>query len=307
MALPPDIQKRKIRERLIGLTGRARLTEIKKILEELPGYNNGPYGEMRKGLLEEIEKTKTKSKIKHQDWIGVPRQGDRQFVLVGKPSAGKSSLLSKLSGMQIKCAAYSFTTLKPIPAVVTLNGAHIQVVDLPGLIEGASEDKGGGRRLLGIVKNSDGILLMVDLSKPLEEFEPIIRELKRSEINKPLIVIGNKIDVKGARQRLVRLKKKFPDQEVIALSTETQEGFERLKQRMWSSTNLIRVYTKGEGTPLMLDRGSTVHDFVSKVHKKLLEEFKEATLNGPSAKFSNQKVGLQHVLEDEDSVEIKTN
>ena len=102
MALPPTIQKQKIRKRLIGLDGKARLNEIKKILEELPGYNQGPYGEIRKSLMKEIETTKTRSKVKHQDWLGVPRQGNRQFVLVGRPSSGKSSLLSKLSGMKIK-------------------------------------------------------------------------------------------------------------------------------------------------------------------------------------------------------------
>ncbi len=84
--------------------------------------------------------------------MGVPRQGHKRFCLVGTPSAGKSSLLSKLSGMDIKIADYEFTMLKPIPAVVKLNEAQIQIVDLPGLIEGATEDAGGGKRLMGIVK-----------------------------------------------------------------------------------------------------------------------------------------------------------
>lgn len=129
MALPPDIQKQKIRERLIGLEGKARLNEIKKILNELPGYKTGDYGQIRKSLMKEIETTKTRSKIKHQDWLGVSRQGHKQFCLVGPPSAGKSSLLAKLSGMEIKTAEYEFTTLKPIPAVIKLNGAQIQIVD----------------------------------------------------------------------------------------------------------------------------------------------------------------------------------
>ena len=91
--MPPDVQKRQIRKRLMGLEGRARLNEIRQIMGELPGYNTGPYGEIKKDLLKEIEKTKIRSSIKHQDWLGVPRQGHKQFCLVGAPSAGKSSLL----------------------------------------------------------------------------------------------------------------------------------------------------------------------------------------------------------------------
>ena len=59
MALPPDIQKQKIRKRLISLEGKARLNEIKKILEELPGYKTGDYGQIRKSLMKEIKTTKT--------------------------------------------------------------------------------------------------------------------------------------------------------------------------------------------------------------------------------------------------------
>lgn len=305
MALPPDIQKRKIKERLLGLVGKARLNEIKKILGELPGYNNGPYGEIRKSLLQEIEATKTRSKIQHQDWLGVPRQGERQFVLVGRPSVGKSSLLSKLSGMDIKIANYEFTTLKPIPAIVKLNGAHIQIVDLPGLIEGATEDAGGGKRLMGIVKNTDGIIFMIDLTKPIDKAESIFNELKKAKIKKPMIIIGNKIDSRESRANVERLKKRF-GKNLVLTSTLTGEGMDNLKNRIWKKSNLIRVYTTDPEEPMILNSGSTVKDAILSIHKKLLEEFREAVINGPSAKFPNQKVGLNHILEDMDSLKIIT-
>jgi uncharacterized protein len=302
MALPPDIQKQKIRKRLIGLDGKTRLNEIKKILDELPGYNTGPYGQIRKSLMKEIETTKTRSNIKHQDWLGVPRQGHKQFCLVGAPSSGKSSLLSKLSGMEIKTAEYEFTTLKPIPAVVKLNGAQIQIVDLPGLIEGATEDAGGGKRLIGIVKNTDGVLFMIDLTKDYSKAEKVYNELIKAEINKPIIFIGSKIDSPLAKKNAEKLKKKFDN--LILISTITNEGIEKLKNRIWEESNLIRIYTEKTDEPMILEKDSSVEDLVKGIHKNLLENFKEAVINGKSAKFPNQKVGLSHILEDEDRIKI---
>jgi len=302
MALPSDIQKQKIRKRLIGLEGKARLNEIKKILYELPGYNTGPYGQIRKSLMKEIETTKTRSQVKHQDWLGVPRQGHKQFCLVGSPSSGKSSLLSKLSGMEIKTAEYEFTTLKPIPAIVKLNGAQIQIVDLPGLIEGATEDAGGGKRLIGIVKNTDGVLFMIDLTKDYSKAEKVYNELVKAEIDKPIIFIGSKIDSLLAKENAKKLKNKFSD--LILISTITKEGIEKLKERIWNVSNLIRFYTEKTDEPIILEKNSSVENLVKRIHKNFLEDFKEAVINGKSAKFPNQKVGLNHILEDEDRIKI---
>ncbi|MCK5449487.1 50S ribosome-binding GTPase [Candidatus Pacearchaeota archaeon] len=305
MALPPEIQKRQIKKRLIGLDGKTRLNEIKKILEELPGYNQGPYGEIRKSLMIEIDKTKTRSKVKHQDWLGVPRQGDRQFVLVGRPSSGKSSLLSKLSGMEIKIASYEFTTLKPIPAIIKLNGAQIQIVDLPGLIEGATEDIGGGKRLIGIVKNTDGIIFMVDLTKSIDKAESIFNELKKAKIEKPMIIVGNKIDSPESKINAEKLRKRFSEN-LVLISALTGEGLNSLRDKIWEESNLIRIYTGDSEEPIILEKGSTVKDLVLSIHKKLLDEFKEAVINGSSAKFPYQKVGVNHLLEDGDFLKIVT-
>ena len=305
MALPPEIQKRQIKKRLIGLDGKTRLNEIKKILEELPGYNQGPYGEIRKSLMIEIDKTKTRSKVKHQDWLRVPRQGDRQFVLVGRPSSGKSSLLSKLSGMEIKIASYEFTTLKPIPAIIKLNGAQIQIVDLPGLIEGATEDIGGGKRLIGIVKNTDGIIFMVDLTKSIDKAESIFNELKKAKIEKPMIIVGNKIDSPESKINAEKLRKRFSEN-LVLISALTGEGLNSLRDKIWEESNLIRIYTGDSEEPIILEKGSTVKDLVLSIHKKLLDEFKEAVINGSSAKFPYQKVGVNHLLEDGDFLKIVT-
>jgi small GTP-binding protein len=305
MAIPHEIQRQLIRKRLIGKEGKARLNEIRLILAELPGYNNGPYGKIKDWLAEEIRKTKVRSKIKHQDWLGVKKEGIRQFVLVGLPSSGKSSLVKELSGLQTKVAAYEFTTLKPLPAVISINNAKFQLVDLPGLIEGASEDVGGGKRLLGIVRGSDGIILMHDLSTTFDRTQKILNELEKEKIKKPMIVIGNKIDLEGNRKNFEELKKLFPNNKVIGLSTLTREGFETLKDELWSRSNLIRVYPSDKSEPMILERNSKVESFIKNIHKNLLNKFGFAIVSGTSVKFAKQRVGLDHILEDKDVVEVK--
>ncbi|MFC1685387.1 GTPase [Nanoarchaeota archaeon] len=304
MALPHVIQMQLIRKRLIGKTGKQRLEEIKQIFVELPKYNTGPYGEIRKWLREEIRKTRTKSKVKHRDWLGVKRQGIKQFVLVGSPSVGKSSLIKELSGLQTKIADYSFTTLKPLPAVIKVNWADFQIIDLPGLVEGATQNIGGGKRLIEIVKQADGILLMHDLSRSIGELEMIIKELNLAGIQKNTIIIGNKLDLMYSKYNLEELKKKFPNNIILGISAVTREGLDTLKQELWKTSKLIRVYPKGKKEPLILERNLTIMDFASKIHKDIVPKLKFAIVTGNSAKFPNQQVGKDHILEDKDIVEL---
>ena len=71
---------------------------------------------------------------------------------MGFPSVGKSTFLSKITKTKSEVAAYSFTTLTAIPGVLEYGGAEIQILDLPGIIEGASEGKGRGRQVISAAK-----------------------------------------------------------------------------------------------------------------------------------------------------------
>ena len=82
----------------------------------------------------------------------VSKAGDARIALVGFPSVGKSTFLSKITKTKSEVAAYSFTTLTAIPGVLEYAGAEIQVLDLPGIIEGASEGKGRGRQVISAAK-----------------------------------------------------------------------------------------------------------------------------------------------------------
>jgi len=90
-------------------------------------------------------------------------------VLIGFPSVGKSTLLSKMTNTQSEAASYEFTTLTAIPGVLEYNGARIQLLDLPGIVEGASQGRGRGRQVLAVAKTADVIVMMLDATKSLEQ------------------------------------------------------------------------------------------------------------------------------------------
>jgi small GTP-binding protein len=108
----------------------------------------------------------------------VQKSGDARIALVGFPSVGKSTFLSKVTKTRSEVAAYAFTTLTAIPGVLEYGGAEIQLLDLPGIIEGASEGKGRGRQVISAAKTSDLILMVLDATKKAEQRALLEAELE---------------------------------------------------------------------------------------------------------------------------------
>lgn len=97
------------------------------------------------------------------------KSGDARVALIGFPSVGKSTLLSKVTHTQSESAAYEFTTLTAIPGVIEYKGARIQLLDLPGIVEGASQGRGRGRQVVSTAKTADLIVIMLDATKSEEQ------------------------------------------------------------------------------------------------------------------------------------------
>merc|ERR1712142_812500 len=108
----------------------------------------------------------------------VAKTGDARVGFVGFPSVGKSTLLSNLAGVYSEVAAYEFTTLTTVPGVIRYKGAKIQLLDLPGIIEGAKDGKGRGKQVIAVARTCNLILIVLDVLKPLHHKKILEKELE---------------------------------------------------------------------------------------------------------------------------------
>jgi small GTP-binding protein len=295
------------KRRLVGKEGAERVRTIRALMEELPDYRNGPYADLRKWLQDELERTRARAKVVRRDSISVRREGAAQVALVGAPNAGKSSLLQALSNIQIKTGDYAFTTLRPVPALASICGVPVQLVEIPGLIEGATEDRGGGRALLGVLRGADAIVLCHSLTEPPSALDTVRAELAAAGIDKPTVVAATKLDDAGPG-RLEALRASLAGYEVVPVSVLDDASLHAFSEAVFRLTGLIRVYLRRGGTldgdPLALARGATIADVADAIHHELGVACSGAHLWGPSARFPGQRVGREHVVTDGDSVEI---
>ncbi len=156
--------------------------------------------------------------------------------LVGMPSVGKSTILSKVSRSNPKIAAYHFTTLSPNLGVVkTLDNRTFVMADLPGLIEGASQGEGLGDRFLRHIERTKIIAHVIDMSgfegrDPYEDYLTINKEIENYNLkllDKPGIIIANKMDGEHAQENLAKFKKKI-DQKIFEVSAINNQGLDQV-------------------------------------------------------------------------------
>jgi len=156
---------------------------------------------------------------------------------VGLPNAGKSSLLKKLTNADPKIGAYAFTTKIPNLGVMDAGYRHVILADIPGIIEGASDGAGLGIKFLKHISRTSALVFLIDLSdeKFLEVYDLLYDELKAfSEelASKKKIIVGTKLDLEATDENLKELQAKFPNEEVIGISTYSQIGIEQLKKKI---------------------------------------------------------------------------
>ena len=357
-------------------------TQILDLEKELSNtkYNKRTQGHIglvkaKLAMLKEKERARSSGGAKGQGF-SVRKTGDASVIMIGFPSAGKSTLLNAITNANSPVGAYEFTTLDVIPGLLEHKHAKIQVLDVPGIVRGAAMGRGRGKEVLAVMQNADAVLFIVDVNRPealavLQQevydanirvnqrkpdvkivrktrggvsigktvqcpdldnktIEAIFKEMRLNNVdvvirtpigpdqlidviegNKhylPGIIILNKMDMVTLDELEIIKKNIRAD---VCISADKKVNTELVKDLIFDRLDLIRLYCKQIGkkadmdVPLIMSRGTTLHDMCQKLHKDFVEKFRFAKIWGTSVKFNAQPIlKLKHTLHDKDVVEL---
>jgi GTPase len=162
-----------------------------------------------------------------------------EIGLVGYPNAGKSTLLTAISRARPKVAAYPFTTLHPQIGIVEYpDWKRLTVCDVPGLIEGAHNNVGLGHKFLRHIKRCKILVLLLDMAgtdgrKPWDDYKQLLSELDLYDptlLDKPRLVVANKMDEAVAEENLKQFKKKIKKVSLLPISAAFDQGMEKFRE-----------------------------------------------------------------------------
>jgi small GTP-binding protein len=215
------------------------------------------------------------------DGYDVKKSGDSSVALIGLPSVGKSTILNRLSDQEIsEVGGYHFTTLDAIPGTMKYRGASIQVIDLPGIISGASKGRGMGKKVLSVARGADLLLIVLDVFNSKEHFEIILNELFHVGIRvnqeAPDIVI-RKTDRGGIA--IASLKKLTNITEKTIKSIMTEYRLINAAVTIRSDINTDQLIDKLEGNRVYIPAFICINkiDLISKTEQeKLIRSFDNA-------------------------------
>ncbi len=252
-----------------------------------------------------------------------PRQGAGQYILVGPPNAGKSSLLAKFTSATPEIAAYPFTTREPGAGMMAWEDVRVQLIDTPPVTVDVLEPY-----VSNLIRAADGAILVLDLADDdgpfaveavLEKLAGVKTVLTGTPPTDPedlsihharTLLVANKHDAADANDRLAIAREMFGERFPIQIvSCETGAGLEELRTLLYQHLNVIRVYTKLPGkpadmtSPFTVPAGSTVAEFAGRVHKDFEASLKSARVWGTGV-FEGQTVKRDHRLHDKDVVEL---
>ncbi|MBC7126749.1 MAG: GTPase [Candidatus Methanosuratincola petrocarbonis] len=128
-------------------------------------------------LKEELEEQKKRKSGSGGGGFSVKKEGAAQVVLVGATGSGKSSILAYTTNAKVEVGDYQFTTKEPVPGMLDFEDLQFQLVDTPAIFEGASYGLSWGSQLMSVIRNADGLVIVLDGSDPVSQYGMVIKEL----------------------------------------------------------------------------------------------------------------------------------
>lgn len=310
----------------------ATTTEDKiKYLEEMMGTIPKHKGtdHLRADLRKKLSKLKTaatskKTSKKQASPYHINKEGAGQIVIIGTTNVGKSSLVANYTNANPEVSEVPFTTWSAMPGMMMIDNIQVQLIDTPPISEEYIDPE-----FLNLIRRVDLILIMIDLhTNPVQQFDFVLQKLQENRIapkhlegqievegfllHVPTLVVVNKFDSDEYEEYFQIFKellgKEYP---MVPVSVQTGHNIDTLKQKIFEKLGVIRVYSKAPGkevdktAPFVVDQGIQLGEFAGKVHKDFQEKLKSAKIWGTSADFPGQMVSRDHVLEDEDVVELQ--
>mgnify|MGYP000992201979 FL=1 len=262
-------------------TSKEKLVALELMLSTIPKHKGTEKMQLQiKRNLSKLKKEVEKEKELKKGGSGgtsffVRKEGAAQVALAGLPNSGKSTILNKLTGKDVDIGHYAFTTVKPTPAMLQYKGIQIQLVDMPGLIEGVSLGKGMGGPLISAIRAVDAIIITVDLS-----IDPV----------KDLELILNELEAKG-----LRLNKKVPN---IEIQKQPTGGIEIIGENFLVECNSqdvkkILQEERVHNAIITIKEPVTLTDIFEVLDSSL--EYKRAIIVGTKGDLPGSKEGLERL------------
>ena len=300
---------------------------LQVMLKEIPKHKGTDklQADLKRKISEAKKQLQTEKKTgKKSRGVRIPRQGAGTAVLLGGPNAGKSQLLTRLTRATPEVAPYPFTTKIPVPGMMPWEDVAVQLIDTPPITADYMESY-----MHGLIRRADLALLLVDLGNDsgIEQCQEVVDRLEATKTRLArhsslgeedvglsytrTFLVPNKIDLPEAPGRLDLLHELCPlDLDEYVVSAERGTGLEALREAIFRSLDVIRVYTKlpsakepDRERPFTARRGSTLLDLAAMVHKDYVEKLKFARVWGTAVHDATMVKG-DYVLHDKDVVEL---
>jgi len=303
-------------------TPEEKIQALEAMLAVMPKHKGTDHlqADLRRKIAKISEEAERKYATSRKNF-NVRREGAGQVALIGPPNTGKSLLLASLTSVNPEIAGYPFTTKSPNVGMMPYENIQIQLVDMPAI--NLEESRVWSNTVL---RNADLLAIVVDLtSDPVRQVEETLQGLGEISVvpfkpgvdnsgtglrERRTFIIANVGDLDIDDEGINALNARFDGWlDAVRVSAAEKQNLEELKRQIFTRLKIMRVHTKSPGArvdltdPVILPAGATIKDAAEAVHKDFKSGLRYAVIWG-SGKFDGQRVGPEHVLRDNDIIEL---